>query len=470
MNIQELDKKLVSIVPSDRQLACQELEFYGFVHFTVNTYTGKEWGDGTEEETIFNPIRFNAFQWVSAIKNSGMKGLILTCKHHDGFCLWPSKFTEHSIAKSPFRNGRGDLVKEVSDECRRQDIHFGVYLSPWDRNNEAYGTGTEYNDFFVNQLTELLSNYGEIFSVWFDGACGEEKNGKKQVYDWQRYYDLIRRLQPKACINVCGPDIRWCGNEAGDTRAAEWSVVPKRTSETEKIAADSQKVDDTAFRERKIRASDQDLGSREMLKDETELIWYPAEVNTSIRPGWFYHEEEDSQVRSLEELLHIYYNSVGGNATFLLNIPPTKEGLFHQNDVKRLQEIGDYIHQTFQYNLLEEAELKSDSFEDGHEIEKVREDNYEHYFKTVDGTRDALITISFQKSVSFTHIVLKENIKRSQRIEKYQITDKNGKLLNEGSTVGHKKIIKFSPIQTSQINIHILDARVCPTLSFIGVY
>lgn len=470
MDLNQLDQKLVSVTPHERQIALQQMEFYSFVHFTVNTYTGREWGDGTEEEAIFNPEQFDASQWVDAIKAAGMKGLILTCKHHDGFCLWPSKYTEHTIAKSSFRSGEGDLVREVADACRAGGIRFGIYLSPWDRNHKTYGYGEVYDDYFVNQLTELLTGYGEICSVWFDGACGEGENGKKQIYNWERYYEVIRRLQPEACIHVCGPDVRWCGNEAGDTRPSEWSVVPKRTSETEKIASESQQTDDTQFRERKIRADDRDLGSRQVLAAEEELIWYPAEVNTSIRPGWFYHEKEDDKVRSLEELLHIYYRSVGGNATFLLNIPPTKSGLFHENDVKRLRELGTCLAETFSENLLEKAEIFADCQEAGHGIAAVRTDSYEQFYKAEDGRRQAEITVKFLCPVKVSHVVLKENIRMSQRIESFEIRDETGRLLYQGSTVGYKKIAVFPKAEVRALQIRITDSRVCPTLSFIGVY
>ncbi|MDE7250901.1 MAG: alpha-L-fucosidase [Lachnospiraceae bacterium] len=283
----DMDKRLIQIVPSSRQLKHQQMEFYSFVHFTVNTFTDKEWGDGTESPSIFNPAKLDARQWTDAIKAAGMKGLILTCKHHDGFCLWPSKYTEHTIAASPYKGGKGDIVKEVSDACREAGLAFGVYLSPWDRNSQYYGQGEVYDDYFVNQLTELLTNYGDIFSVWFDGACGEGANGKKQFYDWDRYCEVVRKLQPDACISVCGPDVRWCGNEAGETRPSEWSVVPERMRDTEKIALKSQQQDEETFRQRKVAAQDLDLGSREILEGEEKLIWYPAEVNTSIRPGWF---------------------------------------------------------------------------------------------------------------------------------------------------------------------------------------
>lgn len=465
-----IDNRLIQIVPSERQLRFQQTEFYAFVHFTVTTYTDKEWGDGTEPESIFFPDKFDAGQWVDAVKAAGMKGLILTCKHHDGFCLWPSKYTEHTVANSPFRGGKGDMVREVSEACRKGGIRFGIYLSPWDRNNVNYGHGEAYNDFFVNQLTELLTGYGDIFSVWFDGACGEGKNGKKQNYDWPRYYELIRRLQPEACISVCGPDIRWCGNEAGHTRPSEWSVVPAGLRDTEKVAAASQQTDDTAFRHRAFKSQDLDLGSRAVLANEENLIWYPAEVNTSIRPGWFYHESEDGKVRSLEELLHIYYNSVGGNAMFLLNIPPAKDGRFHENDVKRLKEIGSYLEKTFSRNLLREASLKADSQEEGHGIEEIREDNYDTFYKTLDGVRTAEITVCFPEPTQVSHVVLKENILLSQRIESFDLSDEKGTLLYQGTTVGYKKIARFDAVKVRELHIHIRDARVCPTLSYLGIY
>lgn len=467
------DEQLVKIVPSERQLNHQQLEFYAFAHFTVNTYTDKEWGDGTEDPAIFHPVKMDADQWVDAIKSAGMRGLILTCKHHDGFCLWPSKYNTHNISASPYKDGKGDIVGEVAAACKRGGIKFGVYLSPWDRNSRLYGTPA-YNDYFVNQLTELLTNYGEVFSVWFDGACGEGPNGKKQAYDWERYYACIRKLQPNACINVCGPDIRWCGNEAGDTRESEWSVVPARLSMAERISALSQQVDDAEFRERKITSSDRDLGSRKALENETDLIWYPAEVNTSIRPGWFYHASEDDKVRSLETMLHIYYNSVGGNGTFLLNLPPNRDGLIHENDVKRLKEIGDYLNQTFAHNLAENASLAASSEEADHPITDAREPGYDAYYKAKDGDAAVDITITFPEAVIATHVVLQENIKLSQRIEAFEVIaeDTSGaqKTVYTGTIVGYKRIAKFEPVEAKKIIVRIKDSRVCPTLSFIGVY
>ncbi len=463
------ERRLISVVPSARQLRHQRMEFYAFVHFTVNTFTGREWGDGTESPSIFNPVSFDARQWASALKAAGMKALILTCKHHDGFCLWPTRYTNHSVAASPFRGGRGDVVREVSDACREYGLAFGVYLSPWDRNSPVYGSGKAYNDFFLCQLEELLTQYGEICSVWFDGACGEGPDGKVQTYDWERYYAAIRALQPGACIHVCGPDVRWCGNEAGFTRESEWSVVPERTRDTEKIAQNSQQEDSDAFRVRKIRASDEDLGSYELVKDEEKLIWYPAEVNTSIRPGWFYHASEDDRVKPLSELIRVYESSVGGNATFLLNIPPTPEGLFHENDVRRLAEFGAWLREAFAANLLEGAVLSADASEPGHEIDAVRGDDYERYFKTPDGTRSCRIRIAFPEETEVRRVVLKENILCSQRIEAFRILA-GEEVLYQATVVGYKRIAVFAPVRTTELTVEILDARVSPTLSFIGIY
>lgn len=468
-----MDKRLIQIVPSSRQLKHQQMEFYSFVHFTVNTFTDKEWGDGTESPSIFNPAKLDAGQWTDAIRAAGMKGLILTCKHHDGFCLWPSKYTEHTIAASPYKDGKGDIVKEVSDACREAGLAFGIYLSPWDRNSQYYGQGEVYDDYFVNQLTELLINYGDIFSVWFDGACGEGSNGKKQFYDWDRYYEVVRRLQPDACISVCGPDVRWCGNEAGETRPSEWSVVPERMEDTEKIASKSQQQDEETFRQRKMAAQDLDLGSREILKGEEKLIWYPAEVNTSIRPGWFYHEAEDDQVKPLAKLIDIYEKSVGGNATFLLNIPPTRDGMFHANDVKRLRELGDYIRETYKENLADLAVFEASDYEEGFGIENVRTDNYEACYKAPDGITDCSMSLKWEKNIRVKYLVLKENISFSQRIEKFEIQalqDGEFWTVYEGTVVGYKKIIPIDAINTSEIRIRIMDARVAPTLSFVGVY
>ncbi len=467
------DADLIRIVPSARQLELQKMEFYAFVHFTVNTFTDREWGDGSEDPSVFNPTELNPDQWVSSIREAGMKGLILTCKHHDGFCLWPSAWTRHSVAASSWRNGKGDVVRETADACRRGGIRFGIYLSPWDRNAAVYGEGKPYDDYFVNQLTELLTGYGEIFSVWLDGACGEGPTGKKQYYDWDRYYRVIRSLQPKACIHVCGPDVRWCGNEAGETRPAEWSVVPRRTLDTERIASLSQQADDDSFRLRRIRAQDVDLGSREILRDETDLVWYPAEVNTSIRPGWFWHESENDKVKPLEKLIDIYMNSVGGNATFLLNIPPDRRGLFHETDVRRLRELGSFLRQAFGRNLMAEAEkITAPEGEPEHGSDCMLSEDGRFYLPA-GNTRTPEITVRWAGPRLIRYVTLREHLALSQRIECFDLlTEKDGqrRMIFHGKTVGNRKIVRLDNVITEKLIILIGDARGTPAIEQLGIY
>lgn len=470
----ETDKELVKCHPSPRQLALEQMEFYAFAHTTVNTFTDKEWGDGTEPESLFNPSELNADQWVSAVKAAGMTGMIVTCKHHDGFCLWPSAYTEHSVKNSPYKGGYGDVVREAADACRRGGIKFGIYLSPWDRNCRLYGQGKAYDDFFCAQLTELCTNYGELFAVWFDGACGEGPNGKKQVYDWNRYYALIRKLQPNACISICGPDVRWCGNEAGDTRESEWSVIPTGFFTPEEVAEKSQKTDDTSFREKKIGEMERDLGSREFCEGAKGFAWRPAETDVSIRPGWFYHASEDEKVRSTENLLDIWYRTVGGNSKLLLNIPPDRRGLFHENDVQRLREMGDYIRRTFAVNLASDAVITSDK-DDGYNIAgNVRENSYDSYFKPFDGENQAEICVKFPETRNVTHVVLKEHIPLGQRVEKFEVDirkpDGGYGTIASATIIGYQRILKFDPVETDEIRIRITDSRVCPIISFVGIY
>ncbi|MCQ6558421.1 alpha-L-fucosidase [Paenibacillus mendelii] len=459
------------IHPSERQLALQEMEFYSFIHFTVNTYTDKEWGTGSEDPAIFNPAEFDANQWVEACKAAGMRGLILTCKHHDGFCLWPSRYTEHSVKNSPWKNGEGDIVKEVADACRKGEMKFGIYLSPWDRHERTYGDSPRYNEFFLSQLRELLTRYGDIFCVWFDGACGEGPNGKRQVNDWDAYYALIRELQPDAVISVCGPDIRWCGNEAGRCRESEWSVVPASLRNNEKIQEKSQQADEREFAKR-YDSQDQDLGSRDIIAHEPELVWYPAEVNTSIRPGWFYHASEDDQIKSVDELLDIYYGAVGGNATFLLNIPPDRRGLIHKNDVMRLRELGDRIRHTFKHNLAMNTSASASEQKDGYDAGHILDGNKDTYWTPEEGTEQAILEVDLLREVAFDHIILQE-YRYGQRIERFKLEYQEAgdwKPLYAGTVVGHKRIFRFSAVTSRFIRLTITESRWCPTLSALEVY
>ena len=335
------------LVPTPQQLAWQQMEFTCFLHFGINTFTGREWGDGKEDPAIFNPTELDCEQWVRALKEGGFKMAIITAKHHDGFCLWPTRTTKHSVASSPWKNGKGDVVQELRKACDKYGLKFGVYLSPWDRNAECYGQGEAYNKFFIEQLTELLTNYGEVHEVWFDGANGEGPNGKKQEYDWDAILKTIRRLQPKAVTAIMGDDVRWVGNEGGLGRTTEWSATA--------LMPNSYPGSDEVYKRLGINAMSKDLGSRELVSKASDLFWYPSEVDVSIRPGWFYHAEQDNQVRSLANLVNIYYRSVGCNSVLLLNIPPDKRGLMHENDVKRIKELTEYIKKTFTDNKVEKG-------------------------------------------------------------------------------------------------------------------
>lgn len=423
----------IKVVPTKRQLNWQQLEFIGFIHFGINTFNDAEWGTGNEDISIFNPSELDAEQWVKALQSAGMKGLILTCKHHDGFCLWPSQYTNHTVSNTPYKNGKGDIVKEVSEACKKYGMKFGVYLSPWDMTDERYGTGKEYNDFFVNQLEELLTKYGEIFEVWFDGANGEGPNGKVQEYDWPRYYELIRKLQPNAVIAIMGPDVRWVGNEAGKVRENEWSVVPTMYSDPNYTANNSQKVDDGQFA-LKFELEDEDLGSREVIeKFDGNLIWYPAETDVSIRPGWFYHENEDDKVKTSEELFDIYKNSVGGNSLLLLNIPPNKKGLIANADLNELRLLGEKINQ-----LNTDIELN-------YTLE-VGEDISFNGINSNTNVQSSEMIVNFEKELSLNYLIIQEDITKSQRIEDLtiELIDQDNNIYKKNiGTVGYKKIVDF---------------------------
>lgn len=344
-------QKAAMLQPAARQLEWQKLELTAFFHFGINTFTNREWGNGKEDPKMFNPKSLDCRQWVETAKDAGFKLVILTAKHHDGFCLWPSKFTSHSVASSPWKNGKGDVMRELANACKEYGVKLGVYLSPWDMNSPLYGTD-EYNDLFVSQLTELLTGYGPIDEVWFDGANGEGPNGKKQVYDFDRWYKHIRMLQPQAVIAIMGPDVRWVGTETGYGRETEWSVVPVNNLEETAIANNSQQH--VAFRPKGDMAGE-DLGSRDKIRSAKRLAWYPAEVDVSIRPGWFFHESENDKVKSPEKLLDIYFHSVGKNAVLLMNIPPDPRGLIHQKDIQALQAWKRLRNESFSGNCVIEG-------------------------------------------------------------------------------------------------------------------
>src|SRR5579871_4891827 len=316
-------------LPSPRQLTWHEREFYAFVHFNMNTFTGKEWGEGYEDSKQFNPTALDCRQWARVCKAAGMKGIIITAKHHDGFCLWPSQYTEHSVKNSPFRGGKGDVLKELSDACKEYGLKFGVYLSPWDRNHPDYGDSPKYNAFFEKQLTEVLTHYGPIFEVWFDGANGEGPNGRKQVYDWPAFIGVVRKYQPNAVIfSDAGPDIRWVGNEAGHADPTNWCLLRR-----------------DEFYPGTPRSAELTSGHAD------GNYWVPAECDVSIRPGWFYHANEDDRVKTVAQLEDIYYRSVGENASMLLNLPVDRRGLVHETDAERIRELHTLLQATFAHDL-----------------------------------------------------------------------------------------------------------------------
>ncbi|HOY45430.1 MAG TPA: alpha-L-fucosidase, partial [bacterium] len=413
---QEVETSLLRaarVTPSPRQYAWQQLETIAFAHFGINTFTDREWGEGSEDPGLFNPEAFDARQWARVCKEAGLKMIIITAKHHDGFCLWPSAFTDHSVKKSPWRGGRGDVVKEVAEACREYGLKFGFYLSPWDRHEASYGDSPRYNAFFMNQLRELLTGYGEVSEVWFDGACGEGPNGKRQVYDFQAWYRLIRELQPNAVIAIMGPDVRWVGTEAGYGRTTEWSVLPAAAQNTDSISASSQQeASDRAFVPGDLTG--EDLGSREKIREAGRLVWYPAEADVSIRPGWFYHAEQDGQVKSPEKLVDIFYGSVGRNCVLLLNIPPDRRGLIHENDAAALREMHRRLDATFQRNLLAGARLSADS---GSDPCAAADGSLNTGWRAGDGRHSAILTADLGARKTFDVLALQEDILTGQRIE-----------------------------------------------------
>lgn len=463
----DIIRKAAHVVPAPRQLRWQELELTAFFHFGINTFTNKEWGDGKEDLSVFNPTKLDARQWVRVARAAGIKQVILTAKHHDGFCLWPSKYTKHTIQYTPYKHGHGDIVKEVADACREYGMGFGIYLSPWDRNSPAYGDSARYNQLFMNWLTELLTHYGKVDEVWFDGANGEGPNGKKQVYAFEAWYHLIRRLQPQAVIAVMGPDVRWVGTESGEGRLTEWSVVPVNAGTQANIAANSQK--DETFAPLGNLMND-DLGSRARLMTASGLIWYPAETDVSIRPGWFYHPEEDAKVKTPSRLMDIYFSSVGRNSLLLLNIPPDKDGLISDADIRSLRGWRKELDATFASNLAAGAIIKSPN---GRGAQNMLDRNDATHWTTTGGDTTATIDFTLKGVKTFDVLLLQENIRVGQRVEKWVLEYKEGeqwRTVTEGTTIGYKRLLRFAPVTTGAVRLRILSSRLDPTIAEFGLY
>ena len=429
------------LVPTPQQLEWQQMEFTAFLHFGMNTFTGNEWGNGKDSPELFNPTELDCEQWVKALKEGGFKMALLTAKHHDGFCLWPTATTEYSVKNSPWKDGKGDVVRELRNACEKYGMKFGVYLSPWDRNAESYGDSPAYNKFFIAQLTELLSNYGEVHEVWFDGACAEGPNGKKQEYDWTAILATIRELQPKAVTAIMGDDVRWVGNEGGLGRETEWSasVFAPGSYTHKKAANDSLGLNEMS----------KDLGSRELVARAQEAYWYPSEVDVSIRPGWFYHDYQDSQVRSLANLVNIYYRSVGCNSVLLLNIPPDRRGLLHEVDVQRIKELSQYISKTFADNQVV----------NGNSLWKAE--------------AGAAMEYTIKPGAMVNTFLIQEDIAQGQRVEDFLVeTYSNGawQYAAEGTTIGYKRLLRFSDCQPEKIRVTIRGTRATANICNVGLY
>ena len=448
---EDIIRKAAHVVPSPRQLRWQELELTAFFHFGINTFTNKEWGDGKEDISPFNPAQLDAGQWVKTMKAAGFKQVIITAKHHDGFCLWPSRYTDHCIKNTLYKNGQGDVVKEVAEACKKYDIGFGIYLSPWDRNSPDYGDSEKYNAYFENQLTELLTNYGRVDEVWFDGANGEGPNGKKPVYDFDAWYRLIRRLQPQAVIAIMGPDVRWVGTESGQGRLTEWSVLPVDAGWKEKIDAGSQK--DPVFAPKGDMMKD-DLGSRDKLANAKALIWYPAETDVSIRPGWFNHPAEDGNVKSADQLMELYFTSVGRNGVLLLNVPPDKRGLISDSDIVHLSAWRQRYDRTFSVDFAKRAAVKTLPANRG-------------------GDSSTAIELTLPQPRTFDVLQLQENISVGQRVEKFKVeylTGQDWKIFAKGTTIGYKRLLRFEAVTASKIRLTIESSRLDPVISEIGIF
>ncbi len=444
-------------VPSDKQVEWQQLEYYMFVHFGPNTFTDVEWGNGKEDPKVFYPTDLDCSQWAKIAREAGMKGIIITAKHHDGFCLWPSKYSTHTVRESLWKDGKGDVLRELSDACREEGLKFGVYISPWDQNHPSYGS-PDYNQTFSNTLTEVLSSYGDVFEQWFDGAGGEDPKLMQQHYDWPLYNGTVHKLQPNAVIfSDVGPGCRWMGNERGVAGETNWSLLDIEGFEPGIGAPPS----DTLNRGNKY-------GHK----------WVPAEVDVSIRPGWFYSASSDSQVKTVEKLMEIYFTSVGRNANLLLNVPPDRRGRIHPLDSARLMEFRAVRERTFEVDYARTARIDASSsrgFRPRFSPSNLNDGKYDTFWTTNDDVSSASIILDLKERRDVKMVVLQEYIPLGQRVERFSIeirTDDNSpwhEVFN-GTTIGYKRIALFPEQEAEQIKVNIINSLACPIISTINVY
>ena len=451
-------------VPTDRQLAWHDMEQYAFVHFTTNTFTDKEWGFGDEKESVFDPTAMDVTQWTKTIKAAGLKGLVLTCKHHDGFCLWPSKYTEHSVKNSPYKGGKGNVVDEVEKACRADGLKFGIYLSPWDRNRADYGSPS-YIEYYRNQLKELFDAHKPVFEMWFDGANGgdgfyggaieKRKIDGKTYYDWPTTLKLVRGMEPNVIFfSDAGPDIRWCGNESGYIGKTNWNTITADTLYAGKS------------------------GINELLNSGSEngTNWIPAEVDVSIRPGWFYHAKEDSLVKTPEQLFDIYLNSVGRGSNLILNIPPDRRGLINEIDVASLLGWKKLIDDRLSTNLAINKSVKASSVRGKaveYEASMVTDGNKKTYWATNDEVKTGTLEIDLGENKLISYVLVQEYIKLGQRIKNFSVEiEKNGNWqeVAKGTTIGYKRILRINPVEAQKVRLVISDSKACPVNSNVELY
>lgn len=451
-------------VPNAAQLQWHEMEMNAFIHFTTNTFTDKEWGYGDEKESVFNPTDLNTDQWARILKETGFKTMILTCKHHDGFCLWPSAYTDHSVRNSPYKGGNGDIVKEASNSARKYGLRFGVYLSPWDRNRADYGTPA-YIQYYRNQLKELFTRYGSIFEMWFDGANGGDgyyggAREKRQIngatyYDWPQTLQLVQSWQPKVIFfSDAGPGVRWVGNERGVAGETNWNTM----------------TIDTLFAGKSGIEELLNTGSRDGKN------WVPAEVDVSIRPGWFWHASENDKVKTPEQLFEIYLTSVGRGSTLLLNVPPDTRGQFHEKDIRSLQGFRRILQREFATNLAQSARVTA-SHQRGNSAtyapNHLTDGDKFSYWTTDDSVRNATFTVHLSQPKTIRYILLQEYIRLGQRIGGFTVEvwqDQAWKTIATATTIGYKRILRIDPVTTDKVRISITDSKACPVLSNVALY
>lgn len=450
--------------PSSRQLDWHELRLYGFLHFTVNTFTDAEWGFGDESPDVFAPTDFDADQIVEVADAGGLRGLILTCKHHDGFCLWPTRTTTHSVASSAWRGGGGDVVGEIAHACERRGLAFGVYLSPWDRNHAAYGH-PEYVACYREQLRELLTGYGPVFEVWHDGANGGDgfyggaretrTIDKTTYYGWQQTWDLVRELQPQAVIfSDVGPDIRWVGNESGEGSGTTWLTMSTAGASPGSVAVD-------------------ELGEGHEGGDR----WLPPEVDVSIRPGWFYHAAEDERVKTVPELLDIYHQSVGRSGALLLNLPPDRRGRIHEIDARRLRELRRVVDATYGTSLAAGAVVTASDVRGGNArfaAAHVADGDEASYWATNDRVSRAWIELDLGTPQAFDRVLCEEAIAFGQRVRSWhvEVQEEGGRWrqLAAATTIGARRILSTPHTMARRLRVHITDAKACPLIRTVAIH